>query len=293
MNDYHSLLPIFITAFLQFPVQAADSDQIVVPECRVKFIEQAVLASERNGVVSAIDIREGDTVRMGQRVAHLKDDVPRAQLATLIQEAESPQSTAKIEDAQLAEQFAVERFKIAQQAKGRNTDAVSRAEMLELEVAALRAGKEIDKAVLELDLAKLKKSELEAELRSYQLLAPFAGTVVRVLKHRGESVQMGDPVAEVVDATRLKVEGYVTATQARRLRAGMTVLVHEELDDATAQVTGNVQGRLIFVDVGVEPVSQRVRIWAEIDNAGLQLRPGVQARMEIDTSRPPEVEPVR
>lgn len=293
MNDCRKLLPFFIMVLTQIPLQASDTATIVVPECRVKFVDQAILASERNGVIAAVDVREGDSIRAGQKVAQLKDDVPRAQLATLAREAESPQSTAKIEDAQLAEQFAVARFKIAEEAKGRNTDAVSRAEMLELEIAALRSAKEIDKAILELDLARHKKAELEAELRSFALLSPFSGNIVRVLKNRGESVQLGDPIAEIVDPTRLKIEGYVTATESRRLRPGQAVLVHEELDDQTAQVSTNVKGRLVFVDVGVEPVSQRVRIWAEVDNSQLQLRPGVQARMEIDTSRPPEVEPVR
>lgn len=293
MNDYRSVLPFFIIAILQNALIAADSAVIVVTECRVKFIDQAILASERNGVLAGVEVREGDSVRSGQKVAQLKDDLPKAQLATLAREAESPQSTAKIEDAQLAEKFAVERFRIAEEAKGRNTDAVSRAEMLELEVAALRAGKEIDKAILELDLVKHKKAEIEAELRSYVLLAPFGGTIVRVLKTRGESVQLGDPIAEIVDPTRLRVEGYVSASQASTLRAGQLVSVTEDLDDQTAPSSLNVKGRLVFVDVGVEPVSQRVRIWAEVDNTALTIRPGVQARMEIDTSRPPEVEPVR
>lgn len=293
MNDYRSVLPFFIIAILQNALIAADSAVIVVTECRVKFIDQAILASERNGVLTGVEVREGDSVRSGQKVAQLKDDLPKAQLATLAREAESPQSTAKIEDAQLAEKFAVERFRIAEEAKGRNTDAVSRAEMLELEVAALRAGKEIDKAILELELVKHKKAEIEAELRSYVLLAPFGGTIVRVLKTRGESVQLGDPIAEIVDPTRLRVEGYVSASQASTLRAGQLVSVTEDLDDQTAPSSLNVKGRLVFVDVGVEPVSQRVRIWAEVDNTALTIRPGVQARMEIDTSRPPEVEPVR
>jgi len=293
MHDYHRLLPFFLMAGMQIPLLAGDTSTIVVPECRVKFADQAILASERNGVISAIEVREGDSIRAGQKVAQLKDDVPKAQLATLTREAEGPQSMAKIEDAQLAEEFAVARYKIAQEAKGRNTDAVSRAEMLELEIAALRSAKEIDKAILELDLARHKRAELEAELRSFTLLSPFAGTIVRVLKQRGEAVQLGDPIVEVVDATRLKVEGYVTALESRRLRPGQPVLVHEELDDSTATTIRNVKGRLVFVDVGVEPVSQRVRVWAEIDNSELQLRPGVQARMEIDPGRSPEVEPAR
>lgn len=264
---------------------------LVVPECRLKFIEESILAGERNGIISEINAREGDMVRAGQRLAQLKDDIPRAQLATLIRQSESPESRAKIESAQLAEEFAIARYEIAVAAQKRNPDAVSRAEMLELRVAAERAGTDILKEALELELAKLKKREVEAELKSYSVVAPFNGVVTRVLKHRGESLQLGDAVIELVDPTRLKVEGYLPVQEARTLQPGTLVTIFEEgRPDSKA---GGVEGKLVFIDVGVEPVSQKVRLWAEVDNSKRLLRPGLLARMEISPVKPPEQEPAR
>lgn len=259
-------------------------------ECNVKYLEQALVASERHGVVAVVDVREGDSIRAHQRLVQLKDDLQRAQLATLIRQADSPESDAKIVDAQLMRDFSVERYNIAVAAKRQNPDAVSRAELLELKTAADRAETRIEEAELELEVTKLKKQEAEAEWRMCTIPAPFDGIVTRVMKQPGEAVQLGDPVVEIVNPRRLKVEGYVTAAEAVPLKPGMKVRATQQA--ATGQVR-TCEGVLVFVDVGVEPVSQRVRIWAEVDNRDLTLQPGLLAGLSVDLTPPPEREPAR
>ena len=41
-------------------------------------------------------------------------------------------------------------------------------------------------------------------------------------------------------------------------------------------------GTSIFVDPEIDPVNQQVRIWAEIDNERMQLRPGMRGRLTIE-----------
>ncbi|MDZ4689286.1 MAG: HlyD family efflux transporter periplasmic adaptor subunit [Planctomycetaceae bacterium] len=275
---------------------AAVGDRAVVEveTFSVTYVEQALVASERNGVVAVVDLREGDSVRARQRLIQLKDELQRAQVATLTRQADSPESDAKIEDARLANQFAIERYNIAVEAKRTNRDSVSRAELLEQKAAADRSATKIEEARLDLEVTKLKKQEAEAELRMCAILAPIDGFVTRVLKHPGEAVQLGDPVAEVVNPRKLKVEGYVTAGDAQRLKPGMKATASPHVVPNTGNATPvSATGVLVFVDVGVEPVSQRVRVWAEIDNRELKLRPGLLARLTIDTTPPAEREPAR
>jgi RND family efflux transporter MFP subunit len=264
--------------------------RVEVADCNVKYLEQALVASERSGVVAVVDVREGDAIRAKQRLIQLKDELQRAQLATLVRQADSPESDAKVVDAQLTRDFTVERYNIAVAAKRQNTDAVSRAELLELKTTADRSATRILEAQLELEVTRLKKKEAEAELRMCTIPAPFDGFVTRVLKQPGEAVQLGDPVAEVVNPQRLKVEGYVAADEALRLKPGMKVTATPQTASGP-QPTG--EGILVFVDVGVEPVSQRVRVWAEIDNRDRRLQPGLLARLSIDLTPPAEVEPTR
>ena len=43
-------------------------------------------------------------------------------------------------------------------------------------------------------------------------------------------------------------------------------------------------GKLVFVSPEVDPVNGQVRVWAQIENRDLQLRPGLRASMSIDSS---------
>ncbi len=263
---------------------ADEPRQITVPNCRVNFVHQAILASERPGVVAEIMVREGDLVRSGQVLIRLKDDVPRAELAVLTHQVESPESDAAIRDAVLAEQFARQRHALAVKARETNIDAVSVAELLELRIAAERALTAIDKARLEYGTLKQRQKQAQAELQAHAVTTPFAGVVTRVMKQRGEAVQGGDPLVELVDPTTLRVEGYVPVDTAARLRSGQDVELapqSAEVPPPTSTKPRPIAGRLVFVDVTVEPVSQQLRIWAQVENSERTLRAGVTGELTI------------
>ena len=43
-----------------------------------------------------------------------------------------------------------------------------------------------------------------------------------------------------------------------------------------------LEGKISFVSDEVDPVNQQVRVWAEIDNSRLELRPGDRGRLSIE-----------
>ena len=43
-----------------------------------------------------------------------------------------------------------------------------------------------------------------------------------------------------------------------------------------------VKGKIVFVSPEIDPVNAQVRVWAEVENPDLSLRPGLQAEMIID-----------
>jgi macrolide-specific efflux system membrane fusion protein len=45
-------------------------------------------------------------------------------------------------------------------------------------------------------------------------------------------------------------------------------------------------GKVIFVDPEIDPINAQVRIWAEVDNQGLRLRPGMRAKMTLAAPGP-------
>lgn len=257
---------------------AAAVAPVTIRGCRVKYLEQATVASERPGIVATIGPREGDRVLTGDRLVQLRDDVTRAQLATITLQANSD---VKIRGARKAQQVAAAEYEIALEAIREKPRSVPKTELNKLQLASEKGLLDIEEATLENDFAKLKKKETEAELRTFLIAAPFDGFVVKVLKSRGEAVQQGDPILELVNPARLKVEGYVPLDIAEQLKPGMPVEAIRTANDAVPNEAELARGVLVFVDVGVEPVSGQVRVWAEVEGSSGILRAGVPATLLV------------
>ena len=158
-------------------------------------------------------------------------------------------------------------------------------ERLTVEKLALeRKGAEHELSLLAFD-ARLKESELRAAelaLDQHHVRAPFAGHVVLVRGRLGEWIQEGTPVLRLVATDTLRAEGFLDAEQAS---AG---LLNREVDFIPSRFIGPfddkdvvLSGRLVFVSPEVDPVTNQVRVWAELDNAAGKLRPGEQGTLKL------------
>ncbi len=247
----------------------------VIPDCRVKFIDQVVLASERVGIIASIPVREGSVVKAGDVLVVLQDSVLQARFAFAKAQADSD---VKVRDARKAAEVAAAEYQIALDAVRREPNAVARTELLRLKLAAERATLQVEEAELEAALARHRMTEAKAELDAASIRAPFAGLVVRTFKSRGEAVQQGDPVLELVNPDRLRVEGYLPVAQRSIAVTGATVQIRQQIADAAPVM---LPGRLAFVDVAVEPVTQSIRIWAEVPNPRGELLAGLSAAIQV------------
>ena len=120
-------------------------------------------------------------------------------------------------------------------------------------------------------------------LRLHKVLAPMDGVVRTVFKHAGESVAEGEPILELVNTSRVKVEGYIHLRDLDSVQVGSVVEVQldvPEVDLPNERLT--FPGRIAFVDVKVEPVTHCVKVWAEVHNPGGVLKDGLTAKMTID-----------
>jgi len=124
--------------------------------------------------------------------------------------------------------------------------------------------------------------QLTAELNAFAIVTSFAGRVTKVHRSKGETVALGDPIVEVVALNRVRIEGYVGISDGLRVQPGASVSVKLDLPDAElAEENVELPGKLVFVDVGVEPVSGQIRVWAEVENSNDILRAGLPAKMRI------------
>lgn len=242
-------------------------------------IDQRTLASDVPGILAEVPFREGDEVPARVMVARLRDDVPAAAYKT----------TQKLATSDIEERYAEAAFHVAEAtvdaAEAANnlvSSAVPLIEVKRLELDAERANLQIDKAVHDREVADLRAGEAKAQLDTYTITAPFEGVITRVHKQVGEAIRQGDPIIELVSTKRVKVEGYVPVGDFWTIQRGNLVRVWIELPGVRHPIEDRVfEGRLIFVDRTVHPVTRMVRVWAEVDNPDDLLRGGLPAQMTI------------
>lgn len=136
------------------------------------------------------------------------------------------------------------------------------------------------KAHEKLILAEKTESLTLAKIRQARrhIKSPLNGMVVEVLKHKGEWVEAGAPIARVIRLDRLKVEGFVSAAAARKLKR----------DDAVRIVTrlGKTHdGQLTFISPEIDSVNSQVRVIAEFDNLKGETWPGEAVDVTILPAR--------
>ena len=102
---------------------------------------------------------------------------------------------------------------------------------------------------------------------------------MQIKRRRGEWVQAGETVVRVLRLDRLRAEGFVSAKQigaapsAGRLRCG-SICPTGPRPRSPASWCSSAPKSI--------PVNGQIRVWAELENQDLLLRPGVAAEMTIE-----------
>ncbi len=246
---------------------------IIVPECRVKFANDVQLAFERSGVLDYLT-PQGAQVRLGEPIARLNDLTAKA--AYRISEKEAS-NDIEIRFARKASELAQLKYERATQADKTLSGTVTEFELRELRLAAERSLLQMQQAEHQFAIADLKKREQLELLNSLQITAPFDGFVRVAEKQAGEYVREGEIVIEVVNDQVIRISGTVDLADVHRVQVGSRVTVYShQLGSANA-----FYGTVNFVDTKVEPVSNKVKISALVQNSNSILKDGLLVTMAI------------
>ena len=273
------------------PAVGAD-EPIPVQSVLIRLRDEAEVPAREAGVLVILSVVEGQLVAEGTELAQLDDrqaqllhQKAQAELEVVRKEAASE---VEIRTTTEAAKVAAAELRRAQEAKSRVAESVSQSELDRLGYEAQRTALEVEAARQNQDVARLKESVKQHELaiaaeqvQRHHLVAPLAGMVVKLYRHRGEWVEPGDKVVRIIRLDRLRAEGFVNAASLRGTLAGRPATVTVALP---GQPHARFPGTVTFVDPEIDPVNGQFRIWVEVGNPQLQLQPGMRAEMTIGDS---------
>ena len=210
----------------------------------------AQVLSETSGVLTEINVREGDSVAAGKVLARV--DARERRLA--FQQAELRLARAEAEHDR--QQRAFEQDLVAEY--------------------------EYEKARFDRDLAASELETARLELERTEIRAPFAGRVTELLLVEGGRLEPAQHLLTLADFNTLVARLYVPERDVIGLAPGQPAVVRPESDATGAGISGRIREVSPVVDRSTGTVKVTVAIPTP---AGAVVRPGSFARVIIETGR--------
>jgi RND family efflux transporter MFP subunit len=155
---------------------------------------QNTIGSDASGKIIRLAVEEGDRVKQGQLIAKVDDEMLRLQL----QNAEISIESQKNDD--------------------------NRYTALRQENAV--AGVQVEKTKLGLRSAEIQKRQLQKQVRSTNITAPFTGVITKKLVDLGSVIGPGTPLVELTDISSLKLTVSVPERDIMKFTPGKDVNVY-------------------------------------------------------------------
>lgn len=268
---------------------SSPADKLVVESALVTVIEQVEVPARVEGVLVELNAKEGQLVSTGEGLARIEDTEAALTLRRAAYELDiarkQAKSDIKIRVARKAAQIADLELQRARESVEKYKKSVSETELDRLRISAEKAVLDVDQTIHDQEVAELttllKETErqlAEAAVERRRIPAPLSGVIVQVHKHRGEWVEPGQTLLRMLRIDRLRVEGLTNVKRLTSDPMGRRVTLAVDLPGRGAT---QFEGAVVFVSPEVNPVNGQVRIWAEVDNRDLLLRPGQQGILTV------------
>jgi RND family efflux transporter MFP subunit len=226
----------------------------------LKAVNTALLKARVAGELQDLNVREGDTVQMGQIIARIDPTEYQARLNQAQQQAQATKAQVDI----ARRQFDNNRALVAQ--------GFISGTALESSAAGL-AGAEATYQAAQASADVAAKAISDTVLR-----APLTGQVAQRLAQPGERVAIDGRVLEIVDLSRLELEATLSAAESLAVRVGQT---------AVLQIEGSAQpvnARVVRVNPSAVAGSRAVVVYLAVEPMP-GLRQGLFAQGTLNLGR--------
>jgi RND family efflux transporter MFP subunit len=211
-------------------------------------LHQNNVASDGSGKLMKLLVEEGDFVRAGQTIAKLDDEMVQLQIQNV--------------------QLNIEQLK--------NDNA--RFSVLKKENAISNV--EAEKVELGLKSAEVQLKQLQKQLRSTSIVAPFSGVVSKKMVDLGSMVMPGTPIVELTDISSLKLSVSVPERDILKFQKGQKVV-------ANADVYGDVDFNGVISNIAVQAdASHNFKVQSTVKNSTVnRLMAGMYGSVSLSNSK--------
>jgi RND family efflux transporter MFP subunit len=281
-------------------IEARDMDRPVDAVGTLDPNEEVTVASQVDGVVEKMLVDLGDAVRPGQTIATL--DTRELELSLRQQRAALDQELARVgltDENATFDEGSTSQVRQAKAAYDEARIALDRTRKLFDE--QLIARQQLDQAQARYDVAEASQRNATEVVRNIRatiaarrasvdlalkkladarITAPLGGYIKAKMSAEGQFVKNGSPVAVIVQNNPLRLRVEVPETAIQNVRPGRAVRFTV---DAWPDKT--FEGRITRLAPSLDEQSRTLRLEAAVNNDAGLLKPGLFARVTIQTGR--------
>ena len=267
----------------------------------IDYLSKSDVSSELDGVLSSVNIEEGDIVKKGQVIAIIDSTLLQAQLNQKL----AAQELAEIELARWGNEIRKAEYKInatkvsvetlmdylEEQRKLFNIGGITQIELSQAEMKYQNSLAEYKTAIEDLMSLKAKSkqgrteaeamvvkarvdvNEIQAKLDKCVIKAPISGVVSSKMKWTGERT---NPQNAIIATIEVYAVAELSEKNIGLVKAGQPA---EVIVDAFPDIS--FSGKVHLIGPTVDTDSRTVKVSIEIPNSKMLLRPGMFARVEV------------
>ena len=265
------------------------SDALVIEDAQTSLIKNAFIAAPLPGVVSSVDVQEGDQVQADAVLVRLREDLAEKELVA----AKAALDAARMEsDNDVNLRYAKRTLQVRehemQQSRLANQaypGAVSDFELEEIRLKVDQAALAIEQAQHDLMVAAAAAVEKQAavsiaqtRLEQHTVRTRVEGMVAEIDVQPGEWVEAGEPIVRILSLDPIRVEGFVDGKTHGPQLVGRAV----QFTPAGANNGEPLRGRVTFVSPEMHPVTGQVRLWATVDNPDGKIGSGASGALVVE-----------
>jgi RND family efflux transporter MFP subunit len=262
--------------------QSQGYQRLVLPDlARIDWIEKSAVAALREGVIEKMELKIGMPVKAGGTIGYLHRRFAELTVEKAKRQAES---IGPLEKAGAQEEVALSVVALDRRLNGRRPGLVAAEEVAKHEGELKVASAQIKEADENQKIAHAEQDLAQQTLDEHTIKAPFDGIITKRMKNPGESVRANEAVVELGNLNRLAADCYVPIEYSYRVKEGQVVELQPRSKSRTPLPIERkrFRGKITFVDPEIQPIGETaVRIRAEFENPGRELRPGLEGQMTI------------